>query len=431
MSYIEDIIRESIQEHKLQKSRERRRGVEKLLNYYTGTNTEKYWKNYFSSQTFSDLPPYKINVTKKFIDKMSRVYNKAPKRKFGMNQNSVYDKLTRFKNVRMKHIEKMTNLLGTIAIQVFFDEDEGGSYLDHRPIYYFDAFFDENDPYNPIAIAYPTLVPTEDVSYVEKVKFEAWDNENHIKYDEDGNIIFEEANPYGRIPFVFSRDVEQIDDFISEGASDICNINEHINITMFNIQYGLHLQMVGQMYAIGVYADEPIQRVGPDQIINIPEGGSFGIASPQGNFRDAIEVVKFQLELLAQSKHMFITFDSSADRPSSGIALRIKDFEHLADYTDDIENYRLFEHDLFKLEKDIASFNNISLPSNFSIEFEEFEYPLSVQDQISKESFELEKGFTNNAELLQKRKKDISIKQAEKIISKNEPSPVKVSNGEE
>ena len=166
MSYIEDIIRESIKDFKAQKSRGRRREVEKLLNYYTGTNTEYYWSKYFDSQTFSDLPPYKINITRKFIDKMSRVYNKAPKRTFNSNINKSYNELTRFKDVRMKHIEKMTNLIGTIAIQVFYQEDESGSFLDHRPIYYFDAFFDDNDPYNPIAIVYPILLPTDDVSYV-------------------------------------------------------------------------------------------------------------------------------------------------------------------------------------------------------------------------------------------------------------------------
>lgn len=425
MSYIEDIIRESIKDFKAQKSRSRRNEVERLLNYYTGTDTEFYWSKYFDSQTFSDLPPYKINITRKFIDKMSRVYNKAPKRTFNSNVNDTYNNLTRFKDVRMKHIEKMTNLLGTLAIQVFYQEDEDGSFLDHRPIYYFDTFFDGSDPYNPTGISYPVISPTDDINYADPVVFEAWDNETHVKYNNNGTILFEEANPYGRIPFIFSRDLEQIDDFIGEGATDICNINEHVNITMFNIQYGLHLQMVGQMYATGVYSDQPIQRVGPDQIINIPEGGSFGITSPQGNFKDAIDVVKFQLELLAQSKHMFITFDSSADRPSSGVALKIKDFEHLADYIDDIENYRMLEHKLYKLEKDIASFNNISIPNDLSVEFEEFDYPLSVQDQIAKEQFDLDKGFTTREELLQKRKGDISLEEAKARLNDS----VEESNG--
>ena len=35
---------------------------------------------------------------------------------------------------------------------------------------------------------------------------------------------------YRLVRFVFTRDIEQIDDFFAEGASDIVDTNEHINI---------------------------------------------------------------------------------------------------------------------------------------------------------------------------------------------------------
>ena len=426
---IEQIIKQTIEEYKLFNSKSRREEVERLLNYYTGTNTEEYVKHYFALDAFSDLPPYKINITRKFIDKMSRVYNLAPKRKLTSNQER-YLELTRNKNIKMKHVEKMTNLLGTIALQISFEEKDGKNILEHRPVYYFDAHFTEIDPYNPIAITYPTLIPTGDIDYSEPMIFEYWDASVHLKYDTDGNILMEEPNPYGVLPFIFPREMEQIDDFICEGATDIANINEQVNITLFNTQYGLHLQMVGQMFATGVYADQPIQRVGPDTIINLPEGGTFGIATPKGNFRDAIEFIKFQMELAAQSRHMHVTFDSSADRPSSGVALKIKDFEHISDYRDDIEKFRVLEHDIYKLERVIADYNGIALPETFSIEYEELDYPLGVQEQIQKEQFELSQGFVISAELLQKRKGDITIQEAEDIISKNSEEVVTIEGTE-
>ena len=238
------------------------------------------------------------------------------------------------------------------------------------------------------------------------------------------------------MPFVFPRDMEQIDDFINEGATDIVNVNKHINITMTNLQLGLHYQMVGQPYATGIYADEPIKRVGPDYIINVPEGGTFGIASPQGDLRGVIDTIKFQLEMLAQSRHMSISFDSNQDRPSSGIALIIKDFEHMTDYEDDMERYRQIEHEIFKIERIIASVNGIDIKDAFEIEFGELEYPKTTQEVITKEEYELDKGFVTEEELLQKRKKDITIKQAEKIIQKNlegkepiEPTEQESDNG--
>ena len=412
-------IKDSIKLAKLQNSRARRREVEELLNFYTGTNTEDYIQNFFSPDIYSDIPIYKMNITRKFIDKMSRVYVPKAIRKFSGQENPLYNSLTPNKNVRMKHVERMTNLLGTPALRVAWNDLKENPFFEYQPVYYFDVSFDEFNPTNPHSIMYPILNPTSDVSYVGELKWEYWDKDVHCKYDEEGRIYFEEANPYGAIPFVFPRDMEQIDDFINEGATDIVNVNKHINITMTNLQLGLHYQMVGQPYATGVYADEPIKRVGPDYIINVPEGGTFGIASPQGDLSGVIETLKFQLEMLAQSRHMSINFDSSQDRPSSGLALLIKDFEYMTDHEDDIERYRSLEHEIFELEKVIASTNNVNLDNNFSVEFGQVEYPTTIQEQITKDTFELEKGFTTDAELLQKRKGDITLEEAQKIIEEN------------
>ena len=414
-------IKDSIQLAKLENSRQRRREVEELLNFYTGTNTEMYIQDFFSPDIYSDIPIYKMNITRKFIDKMSRVYVPKAIRKFSGQENPLYSSLTPNKNVRMKHVERMTNLLGTPALRIAWNnKDEDKPSFEYQLVYYFDAFFEEFNPYEPKAIIYPVLNPTYDVSFSRaKLEWEYWDDGMHVRYDEDGNIIFEEANPYGVMPFVFPRDMDQIDDFVNEGATDIANVNKHINITMTNLQLGLHYQMVGQPYATGVYADEPIKRVGPDYIINVPEGGTFGIASPQGDLNGVINTIKFQLEMLAQSRHMNISFDSNQDRPSSGIALIIKDFEHLTDYEDDMERYRMLEHNIFKIEKAIASVNGINLKDNFSVEFGEVQYPTTTQEIIAKEEYELQKGFTTEEELLQKRKKDITIKEAEDIINKN------------
>ena len=414
-----DIIKSSIEAEKLSIARARRREVERLINYYTGTNTELYIGKYFNPDIYSDVPLYKINITKKFIDKMSRVYIANANRKVGGVESEIYDSITRKKNLKMKQVERMTNLLGTPALQVFWnDMTYGESYIDHNLIYYFNPHFDAN-PYQPSAITYPSLKPTVDVYNTDKLEYEYWDSEVHLKYNEDGNVIFEEVNPYGVLPFIFPREMEQIDDFINEGATDVAAVNEQVNITMTNLQLGLHYQMLGQPFATGVYSDTPIQRVGPDTIINVPEGGTFGIASPAGDLNGVVNTVKFQLELLAQSRHMNITFDSSADRPSSGLALMIKDFEHTADYEDDIERYRCIENEIYQIEKVIASNNGVSLPDDFSVEFGRLDYPTTAQEKIALETYELEKGYVTDAELLQKRKGDITLDDAKSILKEN------------
>ena len=413
------IIKESISDLKLSIAKRRRRSIIKHLDYYSGGDMNQYIDQYFRAEIFREVPTYTMNITRKFINKMSRIYNLKPVR----DVSNKYDILTRKKDVRFKHIERMTRLLGTIAMQVIW-KDEKGTYapcFDYQPVYYFQPYFHEEDPYKPYAIVYPLSQPTEDISYNEPLKYVYFDREVRVVFTEDGKIQHEEPNNYGVLPFVFLHREDQIDSFFVEGANDVINCNEHVNITMTEMQLGLRFQMFGQPFATGVYADEPIARVGSDTIINLPEGSNFGIASPQGNLQDVISNVKFQIELVAQANHLWVHWAEQGGEMPSGISLIIKDFERLEDYKDDIELWRIYEHDIYYLEKLIASFNETSLPdeSKFRIRFEEPEYPRSIQEILMKHQWDLDHGQTTEADILMSENKDLSFNEAMKLIEKN------------
>ena len=427
MSYAEDIIKKSISDLKLHKSQDRRKHIEKLINYYTGTDTWKYIAgnegNYFDAKSFNEVPPYAMNLTKKFIDKKSRIYTLSPNRGLGNKAaDKLYDSLLFYKDLRMKHIERMTNLIGTPAVRVMWEEDEDKKCFEYRVVYYYDAYFTPPNPYQPYAIIYPILNPTSEVSYTDPAEYSYWDANINIIYDENGNIKEEYPNPYGVLPFAFPRDMEQIDDFYGEGSSDVVATNEHVNILMTELMLGLRFQMFGQSWASGVYEDQPIARVGSDKLINLPVEGRFGIESPGGDPQKVMEIAKGMIEMLAVSKHMYVTFDSNQDRPSSGLALRIKDFEFVEDYKDDIESWRIFESDLYDLEQKIAEVNGVSLPDKFSVDFKEPEYPRAISEQIQKDDWELSHGLITLEEILKRNNSDLSLEQARNIIAKNKES---------
>ena len=73
----------------------------------------------------------------------------------------------------MKHSERMTRLLGTVANRVHWRD----GYFDYRPIYYFEAYFGEN-PFEPEAVIYPLLNSTSDLSNAENLQWVYWDSEN-------------------------------------------------------------------------------------------------------------------------------------------------------------------------------------------------------------------------------------------------------------
>ena len=408
-----DIIQESVKDFKLHIAKERRKEIRKLLDYYTGTETEKYIDNYFSASML-EIPLYNANFTRRFINKMSRIYTVGASR----NVSDSYSSLTRKKDAKMKHIERMTRLVGSVATQVIYRDDLSKPCFDYSPVYYFDVHLGEN-PFVPQAITYPILMNVNDISSTEKLQYAYWDNERYIHYDEDGNIINEYLHGYGVMPFLFTHREEQVDSFFVEGANDIVSCNEQVNITMTEMQQGLRYQMFGQPYATGIYGDKRIERTGSDTILDLPEGATFDIASPQGNIESVIESVKFQLDLVAQNNHLYVQFAQDGGETPSGIALKIKDLERFEDYQDDLDLYHMYEHDLYEIEKKIAEYNNISLPEQFKIDFKEPEYPKTVQDQILLDEHMLKHHMIDEEGLLMKYNKDLTRAEAEAIIATN------------
>ena len=413
MTTVEQIIQESIKDLKLSHAQARRREIYKLIDYYSGTETKKYISSYFDADAFREIPLYSANFTKRFINKMSRIYNVGANRNVG----SRYDELTIRKDARMKHIEKMTRLVGTVATQVIY-RDGDNPHFDYRPVYYFDVHMG-NNPFTPEAITYPILHNVNEIYDTRKLEYAYWDANIYAHFDEGGNIMHEYEHGYGVIPFVFTHRENQIDSFFVEGANDIVECNEQVNITMTELQLGLRFQMFGQPWVTGVYSDKGMKRTGSDQILDLPEGSQFGIASPGGSIDSVIESVKFQVDLVAQNNHLYVQFAQDGGEVPSGIALKIKDLERFEDYQDDIELWRMYEHELYDIERAIAGYNGVNLPSELKLDFIEPEYPKTVQDQISLDNHALENNLTTQPEMMAKQNKDLSIEEAREIVKAN------------
>jgi len=409
------LIQESLKEQKMLYAQDRRNSIYKLLDYYAGDNTAQYIEDRFSADAFREIPVSEFNVTRRMIDRMSRIYTLGATR----NVSPTYDKMIIKKAHKMKHMEKMTRLIGTIATQVVFKQSPD-PHFNYNPVYYFDAYFDQ-DPFTPYAITYPMVQNIHDISDASKLNYCYWDDTYYMIYDQDGNIIFEQAHNYGIIPFVFTHREHHLNEFFVTGAYDICAANEQINILLTEAALGMRFQMFGQYVIEGMYEEEKIMRAGSSEIMVIPEPARMDIKSPQANVRDAIDLVKAILDLTAQNNHLWITFaeDGKSDRPSSGIALKIKDLERFEDYQDDVELWESYERELFRIEKVIAEANGIKLPKEMGIRFNEPDYPMSAQDQIAVDTFMLTNNLTTQKDLLLKYNKHLTEAEADKLINDN------------
>tara|TARA_B100001939_G_scaffold178655_1_gene153982 strand:- start:820 stop:2100 length:1281 start_codon:yes stop_codon:yes gene_type:complete len=411
---IEKMLKDKLLETKLLMSHVRRKEIRKYLDYYSGVDTEQYIGSYFSGDAFQEIPPSVTNFTRKFINKISRIYSLGANRNVGQATER-YLELTPTKDVRMKHSERMTRLVGTIANRVYWVNDS----FDYRPIYYFEAYFDDN-PFQPSAITYPLLNNTSDLSDATNLQWEYWDNEKYGMMDEEGQIMEEFENPYGIMPFVFTHREDQLDSFFVEGASDVVNCNEQVNIALTEMNLGMRFNMFGQPWVTGLRADQSMLRAGSNTILDMGEDGAYNITSPSGNIQEAIDNIKFQIELVASNNHLWIQWAESGGEVPSGISLMIKDMERKEDYYDDIALWRLYEKDLYNVERVIADYNGVALPEEFGVDFQEIEYPKTVADQIMKDTFDIQNNLTTRAKIMVRDNKDLSLDQAQAIIEENE-----------
>ena len=410
------LIKESVSNSRLEQSKARRRLVQKMLDYYSGCSTYQYIEDYYSNNSKRTTPFSNFNMTKRFIDRMARTYTLGASR----NNGKAYEQLTIYKNFKMKHIEKMTTLLGTVATQVILKEEEGMKYFDYQPIYSFDVHMGE-DPFNPIAIQYPLVQNIDDVSYdsVQDLKYAYWDDTMHKIFANDGTILEAYEHNLGILPFIFTHREHQLDSFFTTGAEDIVSTNELVNIAYTNGDIGMTFQAFSQAVITGFYSDEKIQRAGADEVIVLPEGSNYDLVAPKINMKDYIEWIKLKIDNCAQDNHLYVQFAQDGGETPSGVALKIKDLSRYEDWQDDLDLYRIYEHKFYHLERQIASLYNINLPDSLKINFVEPEYPMSVDDQIKLETHQLANNLVTEWQILQRHNKDLSDNEAKKIIEEN------------
>jgi len=408
-----DIIKESLNNLKVYNHKEREGYINKLLDYYNGNATYQYISSRFDLEAFSEVPPYEANITKKFINKMSRIYTVGADR----NINDKYNDLAVLKDSKMKHIERMTRLIGTIATRIMYVDGEM-PYFDYQPIYYFHPFF-EDDPFRPVALTYPLMHYSTDASNTDNAQYIHWNNTEYIIFDEEGVILDQKEHGYDTLPFVFTHREHQCDNFYVDGANDIVNANEHINITMTEMQLGLRFQMFGQPVVSGADLGNR-QRFGSDVILELPEEATYDIKSPSGDIEKVIENVKFQMELVAQNNHLYVQFAQDGGETPSGIALKIKDLERFEDYQDDLALWTQYEHEMYQIERKIAQSFNIAMPEALKLDFNEPEYPMTVQDQIALDMHRLNLGLISKAELMVEYNKDLTLEEANAKLQENQ-----------
>ena len=397
-STAEQVVAESIEKLKTFQFDRMQTDRDRCIDYYTYNNTERYVTEYFEGTLQREIPLYTNNLTKRLINRISLVYKEGPDRAV-VNDN--YLNLIEDKNYSLKKLERLHNLVGTVALCCKWYE---GKFY-YSPIIEFEPIMNPDNPLEVMAIVYP-VPKTSGNAYQKNIEddFIYWDAENHFRFDSWGKKISineNDVNPYGVLPFVFIQPNNQIDEFWNEGAKDIALANTQIDIAMTMLQH--HIRSAGGQFVIEGMVDSSNIELGLNKVVVMDNGQMTNIAT-QTNINDIIDGIKFQMQNVAMNHHLSFDFGMSGSK--SGVALKIENLELLEAREDDVEKFRKIEKELYNIERVISEVEGGgSLPEDFSVDFKEVEFP-DYEQELKEWDWKFKNGIADVADYLMSKDPD-------------------------
>jgi hypothetical protein len=383
-------IKKSIQNYLDQEAQARERLRDKLLNYYEGvrkgtgkTGMEDEVRSFFDPEALKEAPIFVQNVTKKLIDARYIAYKNAPKREADERYLELLGDLDR----EMINVERLTGLLGTIAIERRFNQEKKRFrtviLTDFKPL------FIPGEP-DPKGIIYPVFHYGD--TKKESQEFIFWSDEEHYKIKGNGAIVpvpgnEEMVNPYGRMPILFSHLYEMIGgEWWRTGAESILNANLQFNFLGTLLSLGTSLQALGQPWGTGLDVDKI--KIGPNRLLGLPDGATFNFATPSAQLAEIRNNQRWVVESEAYANHLLIKWAEVAS--TSGEHQRILEVELTEAVLSDFKRWRAFENDRFELDRVILETYGIHINDNYSVNFTEPHIPMSPKELMEKRDWDLQ-----------------------------------------
>ena len=389
------------------------------MNYYEGVNLEEETRKWFDPLALKYAPPMAINVTKKLIDARFIAYKTAPERK----ADERYHELMGDLNQDMIEVDRLTGLLGTIAMLRYYDEDK--EVLDSHVLTDFEPIFVANDP-KPIGIVYPLF--SHGQAKENEQEWVYWSDEVHFKMLKGGRIVHvneQDVNPYGVVPIVWSHLYPMMgNEWWRTGKGImVSNANQLYNVFGTQLSLGNMYQSLGQSVLTGV--DEATRlKMDVSKLLVLPEGANYQIVSPSGSLNEIRENMKWMVETTAHALHLKVKWGSDAGS-TSGEHQRILEVDLTEAVMADFERWRKFEKQRFVLDRIILETNGINISDEHSVNFSEPHIPLSPQQEREEWEWKWSNGLATKKDWFRHYNPDFSEEEIDERIgeAKTESQP--------
>ena len=385
------VIKESIERLKSINQDQMFKERDKAIDYYLYNNTVQYINNYFPKRLKREMPLYTTNITKRIINRISLVYKDAPNRQVG---SDVYFELIGNKDYKMKTIERIHNLLGTMLIQHIWLDGK----MQYRPVINYSPVFDKSDSLNPIAIIQLATKTVSDVRQTQEDEYIFWSAEEHYRFDSTGKRIHinkDDVNPWGVLPFTTVQPNTMIDEYWNDEGGDLITANQQIDMSVTMLNH--HIRSAGGQFVIEGRANDKLIQLGLNKVINVEDGVMKNLPT-NTNITSIQEAIKFQMQLIAQNKH--ITFDFGLSGSKSGVALKLENIELLEAREDDVEKWKQIEKEVYTKEKIIIGVETGQmLPDDITVDYKEQNFP-DPEREMEEWEWKFKHGLADKADYL-------------------------------
>lgn len=398
-----------------QQVKERKDEAAKRLSYYYSDQLE-----YLETQlqkAFAEpdkMIPIILNITRKVINSLARVYIEPPTRTVIDGSQKDIDTFNEISsssalNRKLKTAHRFTKLLGTTVLKPIWRNNKLD--LDILTPDILDVEWgDTPEDLKSLMITYYPLN-----GKVEEIEYSRWSNAVIERLDYRFKIISSEPNPYGILPFIPCWDRSPSNDFWLTTMDDLIACQEAVNSQITDLGHVLRLQGFGQAVVTGL--DRPTAQLltGPGKVITLPKDGDFKYSATNSPIAEIISAIDFLIGKLCisygLSSHNLVT-DPTGE---SGLSKLVSSAEVDEIRQDDIELWRDYEHNLFDVIKTVWNYHNpgkkLSDSASLKIDFFDPKPELTPDQQATAWQKLLELGVINEVDIIMQMNPDIESRE--------------------
>lgn len=387
-----------------QESRQRKDECAKRLKYYHDEQADETYR--LIGQRWSQPEKFRlfsINIVKKITNRRATTYRIAPRRTFNGLDQAKGEAIYRAMNADgvLKKASKLTKLTKTTALQVGWSDSLQAPTLNVITPNILDVQHNGN-PESPHRI-----IITHDATKAENVHYSDWTATSYARLNFrgarqaiDGNPSG--VNPYGILPFVPLFDRLPDDEFFLNGGDDLIEAQDAVNVGLANLWRSVEMQAHGQPWVTGISANERLES-GPDRAIILPQGATFGFASPNAPITDILAAIEFVLRQVAATNDVGADVFDLSKRAESGSAKHAERLDLKEARQDDIALWRAYEHRLFEVVKRVVNTHQpgtIPDDATLSVDFAEISDNLTEAELLDNVKAKIELGIWSPVDAL-------------------------------